>query len=779
MLDLELQLLPEAPPPPDPIAVVGMVAALPHEEFEAALAQLPPDLQQLAQEMHDTIREERSRMLADLVQRLEREKLAPIIRAKRPIEERWAEDDRQYYGLDRQAPKADRIGAPDTSKEAIPPGLNLTASRTNTWVARIVNMTCPGSLLPGSISPTPSPESNTPHPTAEEGGDTTYDQMMQLAASRMNRTIKDQFAECKLPKHLRKAASDLGRYGVGIISGPHQTRPKRTKFRPVQGDGFRVYETYTEEKVKPSWRRVNPRYFFPEMVPDIADAGYSFELALMSRRELADLSKQPGFEQFADQFEILLDKDYKFELKGEIATNLVHWNNTSPAKDAIDARIAVWRFFGHLDLKDMEACGCDMPEGAGPPLMEIWFADGKILRADTMVPDGVTRLPYYVTQLFEVDDTMFGGGIPYAAREGQTSINALWRAAQHNASVSAGPQIGYQQGLAEPTDGDYRVRGPKTWRMTAEGKEIKDVLSSILIPSHAEQYLKLLEIRIQLLDEEINLPLIAQGQPDTATPTSSGLTMQMRAASVAILNIGQNCEDGWITPIFESAYHYNMLHGDDDSAKGDFDCISTLVSDNAMREIKAQNLLVLANMKKEDPQIEMRVKPEVFYPRLAIALEQDAELFRTEAETKKAMEEQQKNQPPDPKVLEIQLLQQKFQAETEFRQMDRQLDHQEKMRELDIREREAQSREYVANQQIQLKLMELAAAHEKSVQQIEAQLGIAGQRQQTEQFKAQMNDTAKQREAGIKARVEAEKLAQRDAENQLEIQVEKPGARLA
>ena len=821
---LDQALPPDAPR--DPAEILSEVAALPPAEFTLALELLPPQLQDLAVEMHETMRAERLRLLGDLARRLEQDKLAPIIRAKKPIDARMAEDDRQYYGLDRTASKPDRKGRASDGEEQIPPGLNLTAARTNTWTARVVNMTSSGSILPGNIVPTPKPSMDgrkprppapTPAPTDPAaqfpsadgmlpdprqmaGGpppdaqfsaidpqaapqpdgsvldETAEDEDAHYAASRMDKLIKDQFAECKLPKHLRKAASDFARYGIGVVCGPYEMRPKRTRFRPVKGDGFTVYEATPEAEVKPIWRRLNPRYFFPEMVSDIADAGFAFELMLTSKRELAELAKSPGFEDFADQFAELLDKDYKFELKGDIATNLMAWNSLSPAKEAIDGRIAVWRFFGHLDETDIVACGCEVPTTdplAGPPLMEIWFADGKILRADTMVPEGSTRLPYYVATLFEIDDTMFGGGIPYAMRDGQASINSLWRAAQHNTSVSAGPQIGYQAGIAEPTDGDLRVRGPKTWRMTKEGKEIKDALSAILIPSHAEQYLKLLEMRIQLLDEEINLPLIAQGQPDAATPTSSGLTMQMRAASVAILNVGQNCEDGWITPIFESAYHYNMVNSKDESIKGDFDCVSRLVSDNVMREIKAQHLLVLQNMRKDDPNLDLRIKPDIFYPRLAVALEQDADMFYTEAEAKVAEAEKAKNQPPDPKLILAQLEQMKAEAEIKFRDMDRQLDHQERMRELDIREKEAQSRDFVARTQLEIKMAELQQNGAQKAQDVQAKMQAEAERELTKRAGLQTADAAKQRELGANLRLEAEKLAQRDAENALEVEVEK------
>lgn len=744
---------------------IEAVVGLPPAEFEAAILLLSPEEAELARQMVEEIRLARKSALEDLAKRLQSEKLDPIILAKRHIESRWAEDDRQYYGLDRSRVQADRRQSADAESDSVPPGLNLTASRTNIWTARIVNMVCPGSMLPGDITPTPEPSVYTPDGMPVDDKEIART-MAEAAASRMRKTIQDQFAECHLAREVRKASSDLCRYGVGVLQGPQQIIPKRTKFKRIQGDGFAVYDVEHISEPRPAWRHVNPRYFFPEMVGCIEDAGYCFELMLLSKREIASLAKQPGFEEYRDCFDEILDPDYKFEVKGEVATSLVEWNEKSPQKEAMDGRVAVWRFFGYLDLKDMQACGHEIPEDHEPPLMEIWFCDDKILRAETLIPDGCTRLPYYVTKLFTVDDTMFGGGIPYQGREAQASIHSLWRAAQHNVSVSAGVQLGYADGVIEPLDGDPRVRGPKTWLLKDESKSIKDALSAIIIPNNAEQFLKLLEIRIQLFDEEVNLPLIAQGQPDQATPTASGLALQMRAASVAIMNIGQNCEDGWVAPILESAYHYNMAHNPDESIKGDFDCVPRLVSDNVMREIKAQNLMLLNQMRLQDPEIAIRIKPDLFFPRLATALEQDSELFLTEEEVQ--AQKQQQQQPPDPKMLQVEVDRMRAEAEIQFRQFDRELDNQERMRELDIREREAQSREFVAIKQLEVKLAEIADAKQTTVDKIAAQIGVENMRQ-----------ASKKTELGVKARVEAEKLAQKAQMDQFEANVESPNPRLA
>jgi len=767
MVDIELAVA--APAPVDPAEVFGVLARLSPEEFARELQMLPPDMQEAAQEVRDELRALRNAQLSGLIKRIEAEKLNPTIRAKAPIDARMAEDERQYFGFDRTpAAKADRQGVPSDAKEvdAIPPALNLTAPRTNTWVARIVNMSFSGGQLSGTIRPTPMPagDSSGQAPFSNPEQDQAFAKDMELRASRMDRVIKDQFAECKLPREGRKSSFHLGMLGTGILAGPFRTRPKRTRFRSLGGG---VYEPTAANEIKPIYRSVHPRKFYPEMVECIEDASFTFELMLVSKRELAEWSTQPGFNKFRDQFAELLDKEYTAYPRGEIAGALAAWNERSPNKETTENRLAVWRFFGYLDEKDMEVCGCEvMKDSDGivmPTLVEMYFCDGRPLYAEPVQVEGSMRVPYYVTKLFPIDDTMFGGGIPYAARDAQASINALWRAAQHNAVVSAGPQIGYRKGLARPVDGDLRVRGPKVWEIddSTDAKSIQDVLSSMLIDNNADQYLALLKMRMEFFDEEINLPLIAQGQPDAATPTSTGLTMQMRAAAVAILNVGQNCEDGWITPLLEAAYHYNMIYHPDPAIKGDFDPVSKLVSDSVTREIKAQGLLVLNNLKATDPELAIRVRQDVFYQRLATALEQDADLFLDEDEVKTARE-QMPQPPPDPRVIQAQIDQQRLEAEIAFREQDRQLDNQEKMRELDIREYEAQSRIAVAQMQREIKFAELALKEQLTLAQLEAKLGL--EREKT----------------GAKVRVEAEKLAQRDAENQLEVTVEgNPGARLA
>ena len=137
-------------------------------------------------------------------------------------------------------------------------------------------------------------------------------------------------------------------------------RPKRVRFRELQGPNGPVYAPVMASDVKPIWRHVNPRHFFPEMVSDIADASYAFELMLLTQRELGDLRNMPGFAGFDDAFDRLLAKDYQPMVRGEIATSLTQWNSTSPCKG--DREPAGGLAFLRLPStrRDMEVCGCDL-----------------------------------------------------------------------------------------------------------------------------------------------------------------------------------------------------------------------------------------------------------------------------------------------------------------------------------------------------------------------------------------------------------------------------------
>lgn len=734
-----------------PEALLDRIINLPPSRFQAASAGLPPEMLEAATLAHQEVRQRRSDALKKLGKRLADTKLTPAVRAKRDIDARMAEDDRQYCGLDRGQIKGDRINARPAEDRKLPPGMNLTRSRANIWEARVINMACQGSALPARIRPSPKADIYGQAP-AQMDQQLPQQSEADLRASRMDRLIRDQFAEARLTYRMRQAARPLTRYGTGIITGPEQ-RGAKPEFSAIQGTG--VYEEVDSDGTVTTWRNVDPRFYFPEMV-ETETAEFAFEFMPVTKRNLRDMQKMEGFKDNEEAFTEILDHEYEETIKGEIAVNLAKWNATSPNKEITENRLALWRYVGYVEPEDVKDCGCDDYLEPSEGMVEMWMCDERVLCYRPLVPTGCRRIPYYVAKLFSVDDTPFGVGIPYIASEAQASINALWRATQHNASMSAGPQVGYVDGVAELANGGNELTGPALWKILDPDKKIGDVFSQFSFDNNGNQMLALLQMRIQMLDEEINLPLIAQGQPDKATPTAAGLQLQMRTASVAVLNIGQGLEDEWINPIINAQYRYNMLMHPDPSIKGDFHCVASLVSDNAQREIRATQLFTMMQFAGQFPEFSLRLKPEKFYPQVLAAMEQDLELLRTEQEVEQERQKQAASQPPDPKVMQIEIEKEKLATDSKLREEDRKLDHIERMRELDIREKEAMAQEFVARANSAAKLADIALREKMSLPELETRLEITRMKENS------------------KVTIEAERLASDERKTAVETQVEDP-----
>ena len=725
-----------------------------NEELLAFLPALPDELRQAAADLMQEREDEKIRKLQDLIRRLEGKRDECVV-AKRPIEERWAEDRRQLEGL-RRTVKGTRTER-NVGEDKLPPGLNLTASRSMIWSARVTNMMVPGaSGQPWTVNPTPSPEM-----WGENGAQIPPEiakQAAEQSAAGMRDEIKDQFAECHVPQQVRMAAKDLVEIGTGIICGPENYRRRKRKYRKIQSGDRVVMDVQVDQTTRPAWRRVDPRYYFPEMVETIAKARYGFELIPQTTAELKELSKTEGFEPFREQFAELLEK--KPDL-GAWAVNLANWNNSAPYKDAVEGRYAVWKYIGYLSREESELLGCEClgavdSEGREidreEQMLEVWFCDGCVLKAAPYVLDGSDRLPYYVVSFFPLDDSMFGAGIPFRARDAQDSIHALWAALQHNVSVSAGSITAFTDGKVEFPNNSVDIRGPTVVRIIdPDVRDIREVFSSFVIPNNAEQILAILQFRIQSFDEEINLPLIAQGQPSESVPTSSGLAMLMNAANVAQKDIAQSCEDGWLVPMLESAYAWNMLHNPREDIKGDFDCVATLTSDNVFKDLKAQRLMMVHGMRREDQEMQLRVNEETLYSQLSQAMEV-GELFLSPQEVEAKKQQMQQNQQPDPLVLKAQLDQQRLQMEAEskarddeFRRMDREFDHQEFLMDQETKRIDAETRRMVAEVGFETEVMRLQQEAQDAAGERETKAVIAASRERIESAKI-----------GVQARVKAD-----------------------
>ncbi len=226
--------------------------------------------------------------------------------------------------------------------------------------------------------------------------------------------------------------------------------------------------------------------------------------------------------------------------------------------------------------------------------LEIWFCQGKVLKIGLSSLE--TNDSLYSVYNFEKDDTcIFGRGVPRLARDSQSAVNAAWRMTLNNAGVSAGPQIVVDKETVEPQNGSYSFTPFKVWLKTgtvAPGNKPFEIFD---IPNRSGDLMAIIDIAMKFIDDETNMPLIAQGdQSSEMTQTATGMSMLMNASNVVFRNAVKNWDDDLTTPTIQRAYDWNMQFSPNGDIKGDMNIEARGSSVLLVREMQAQNLMALA-----------------------------------------------------------------------------------------------------------------------------------------------------------------------------------------
>src|SRR5690348_1350347 len=253
---------------------------------------------------------------------------------------------------------------------------------------------------------------------------------------------------------------------------------------------------------------------------------------------------------------------------------------------------------GVLSKEELQALGMqDLDSVDMIPIAEVWFCQGEVLRVSLTVLEVDRRPPYWVWNYERADDTLYGYGVPWLYRNPQRCIDSLWLMLMHNLAVSSGPQVFIKQGIVQPKDGKYAIRGPKLWDVIDEDTDdVSKAFRSEVLPNNAPEIMDVLKLAMELGDEEISLPSIAQGNPNEAVPTAAGLIQLLNASNIVQRRCAKSMDDDVISGLIERFYVWNMLHNPDDSIKGDFAVSARGTSVLLHKDIKAQHLQNIAQI---------------------------------------------------------------------------------------------------------------------------------------------------------------------------------------
>lgn len=602
-------------------------------------------------------------------------KLTDYVGKRYEKEQEWIIAEQQYSGLLDQIDDK-KMKAMGMRGVASIPIVNITRPKTNIAIARLQDTQFPlGGDLNFSVNHTPVPEMlelsksqelmpvAPPLPAVDGGivppvptiGDAATSSMRRAkdAAGKMEAKIHDRLVECSYAKTSRLAMEQQGRLGTGVLKAPVLAHKQRKSYQSMpDSDGNDVQAMQMEYDIVPTVQWVDIRTWFPDPSArpgtSILD---SFELHLLTSKELVDLSHNPAFmpNRLRDVLRTSpesgnMAKSHMLDLLG---------NNT----DTLSKRYAVMEYHGPLDKQVAVELDLITEEEADDPLViiqgEVWFCNGHIIRVSVAPLEGEECIPYFVATWEDDQNSIFGHGIPYLMRHAARVINSSWLMLLDNAGLTAGPQIVLNKEMIQPANEaeGWEIKPMKIWFMTEYGADVEDAMQFVNVPTQQESITNIIELALQFADIESSIPQILQGELPAGNNTFGGIAMVMTASHIVQKKISERWDDNIVVPIVERFYHYEMQFGEDPEVKGDFEVNAGGATERIDKQTKAQDLERIIGMAGSNPEFMAHLDIGLAF-REWVATTRAGEILKSLEQVEAEMAKQQAAPPPDPELIE-------------------------------------------------------------------------------------------------------------------------------
>jgi len=661
---------------------------------------------------------------------------------KRPLETRWLDDLRQYNNRYDEKTLAS-IRAAGGSEVFV----GITRGKVASFEARMDDLLMPTAdednyaLQPSPI-PTMAEFANkdevlqvggqpvTDHDGQPMSQGDAFQRIMDDAKKKseaMERTIRDQLTETRYAEECRQARRFMARLGTAIIRAVDVMSMTEKAWNDL-GNG--VQDLVVRQKMVPAAYAVDPFDFFPdESALQIEDAEDVFERSYLTRKQLRKLAKEGGDGVLVDQIRHVLKEVEAPRVAPEYLVQMRQINGKDATAHTAENRYELFRYSGPLDPATLEACGLVEDAEGMDPLEEIsatvWFIDNVVIKA-ALNHDEKGRLPYSVA-VFEPDPTsMFGFGIPYLCRDSQKLVNSTWRMMIDNAGLSVAGNLIYNPALVEPEHGAPGFGPKRVWRMLDERADLSQAFRVVEIPIRIDQLQQLHTLAMRQVDEETQIPLIAQGeQAPHITKTAAGMSILMDSANSILRRAVKAWDDQITSPTIGRFIDWNMAYNPDPSIKGDHQVRARGTAALLEKEQAMQRMMQAIQVGGSNPEFAGRTKWGDLYrelyrvARLPLTLIKDEQQYQQELQEKAQQQQQGQPQVSPDKQAELQLKGQIAQGDQQLKEKRLQLDAQGQQLDAEV-----------ARERIQA---DLQIAHVSSEATVTGhQAALAGKRLQTD-----------------------------------------------
>lgn len=561
---------------------------------------LPPEMFDIARKLENVIgslvREQQRRL--DHLCEEDKKGLDKAVKAKQPIEDRWIDDTRQFMSESRVLDsKLYPNDAADPNKNDVRKPITVAATRSRVlffW-ARLCDMMLPANDLPFRVD---APDEPDPEDYPDAIGKWMQQQMQQAQAAQQQGqqaapppSAPDAAA---LQSIAEKAASDMqdrvfamakranfkkhavqmlwwdALLGCGILKGPFpEIERKRKRRRAAPGEpattDFEVVET-----PRAGLSAVNPWFFWYDMATSLDRSSCTYEVQLLSRRELEDFKAYPRvMTDVVD--ELLADPDQYAKVDGELRNAINKRNNMLEVKESVDDVYPVLETNRIMDPKKFEEATGIKWEHPEPPVVALWSCHGRCIKWKITPLERDFRVPYYSTTIMRADDTIFGYGCAWMARGAQRITDGAMNATLVNAGASATPWFLVAKGLVQPNREKWSFGGNmNVFSVESGGEEpIKNFAEAMLVPSNVQQNLELLQVAQDMMDQDTLFNQIQQGNFNGEEMPASGVVMAANIGSVFQKSIASDADDNVFQPLCERLIWWDSMYAPE-PLEGDF-----------------------------------------------------------------------------------------------------------------------------------------------------------------------------------------------------------------
>lgn len=394
-------------------------------------------------------------------------------------------------------------------------------------------------------------------------------------AERMQTFIRDQFAEGGMLESFDAFISDLTTYPNAILKGPVVRRQRSLDWSNETGK----YVPTVNEKLAPTYGRVDPFKFYTEPGITKMEDGFTLEHHILTRSDLADLIGVPGYDDGA--IRAVLDSMPTGALNGWL------WSSEM-TKAPLENKHSIWRrptqqvdaleFWGRVSGKMLIEWGMDkaeVPDENKEYDVNAWLVGSHVIKA-TLNYDPLGGKPYKSTSFIKRPGSFWGTSIPEIIEDVQSMCNGAARALMNNMGLASGPQVEVNIDRLPEDEKVTQVYPWKIWQVLNDplgsGQPAvrfnqPDDRSGALMTVYKEF--------VRLADDQSGIPAYVYGDGNVggAGRTASGLSMLMGSAGKGIRQVIMHIDFEVIGPMVTDQYNWNMRYVDDETIKGDCEII--------------------------------------------------------------------------------------------------------------------------------------------------------------------------------------------------------------